>query len=227
MGCSISKSEKHVREPKSNDAYYAEDERFLYLLKHCIDNDSDGLKLALEGNIRLDEEYHGAPVIFSATLALINDPDYERFQKNWDQLVNKFSNKVFTVDEMSIFLTHFTKNKYMPRTNGLIVFHINDLNKDIIDGVPKYSKKQYIGKLTKGNIKDFLTFILNRLHLNLEQVTKTKDYQDYTGSHTEKMETVIRKNARYALNHTNNIEKLWIKPPPPPSAPPAFDIKYN
>ena len=87
--------------------------------------------------------------------------------------------------------------------------HLEKLDLNILQDVPKHHKTICLGTLLDGNIKDLLIFIDNHLHKHLKDVTATKDYQEYRGSYMEKLEQTINENVKFSIKHTNDIERYW------------------
>lgn len=230
MGCSNSKPvDTSVKSPSqdTSDIFYAENQRNMALLRNCVNNNYEGIEMAIKNQSNLAMPYRNAPLIFSAVLALINDYNHERYRKNWNLITSYFSMTVSPIHKIKVFMTHFRKNPNTPRTNGFLVFHLEKLDLDIIQDTHRYHKTVCLGTLIDGNIKDLLIFILNHLHRHLKDMTATQDYQEYRGSYMEKLEQAIESNAKYSIKHTNEIEKYWqgsaqtnyAYAVPPPTAP--------
>lgn len=219
MGLKQSKKKQDMVEPMCENAKIETsrvvkigDENNLALLRFCINNKSNEIITALESGTDLASPFNGAPLIISASLALLNDSDFERFRSNWETLLKFFNSDIPIMDVTDLRLTNFTQDSTDRRSTCYPILHVGSISRSVIDtNYTNYSSGN-MGKLKQYNLKNTLLFIMTNIQMALETITKSKNsnvFVDYRGSKTERMETIIKKNCKYIIDNINQIEKYW------------------
>ena len=217
--------EQSKKKPEMNDSVFVEepeeqkiikigDENNLALLRFCINNQEAEILTALESGTDLASPYNGIPLIISATLALINDTDHERFKRNWETILKYFNTDVPILDDIDLRITNYTMDSVLLRSSSYPILHLGELRDNLLKTDFKNKKEYKAGILRKYNLKNTLLFVMTNIQSMLKDVTTNKSsnaYNAYEGTATQKMEKVINKNAKYVIDNINTIEKYWNK----------------
>lgn len=214
MGCQQSKVPNtdlsKAMEPQPVDARVT---RSVALLRHCVNKDTENIRTSLTSNPGLlAYPYNRVPLIFSVACALLDDKDRNRFAANWQLVTSVFSATVPEEIAVELWVTYYSTNATAPRSKGSAAVHVGELNSALEKPGPhKHKKKCLIGVQTGGNIKDLFDFINNHMRMALVSASHVNSggYHEYEGSDAHAIEKYLQRNAKFATDHTNNIEAYW------------------
>lgn len=182
------------------------------LLRSCLINDTGVLTSCLESGTNLSSPYKGIPLIFSATLALLNDNDFDRFKENWKLITDNFKENIPIVKNVKLTVTNFTAHSHDRRSTCYPVVYIDNLSAELIETQYKYHKSMSLGLISDSNLRKALGVIISKIENSLKEMTRDSDKyvaDIYEGTATKQMVGVIRKNAKYIIDNINNVEKLF------------------
>jgi hypothetical protein len=225
MGCSQSVPPSKFDKIKIQKVYSAGDQRNLSLLRHAIHNNTDLIKLSLEYT-DLCSPWNNVPLIYSVIGALLNDPNFARFKKNFNLIKFDFAASLPPTPFVNILLSNFIANKNHPRSTCVPVLHIRELNELIISDFSRYQLIYDFGKLTNCSVRDYLLFIINNISSALKKMTvpvaSTTEWTDFTKTATCKMIKIIVRNSKYAISEIDSYKTY-----PNENSPPSYDTYYS
>ena len=185
------------------------------LLQFCISHNTADIISVIESGADLTSPYKGVPLIFSATLALLHDADFDRFKENW-KVVGNISNYhtcIPILRKIQVGLTNFTKDNIRLRDSCYPVIHVNSLTKDLVDTEYKHHRTVLMCETENADMRKVLISVMSTIRRSLKFLTDGNENVDcvYKDTPTEKCEEIIRRNAKYIIDNINILDTTWDK----------------